>query len=478
MALLDDIARGPSTPNPLAQLAGVQQLQGQQQIQQQRAVQIQGDQTDNGLKSLALASGQQSSQDQKDIRAAYAASTDPQTGQVDRPTLLSTLAKLNPTVAAQTASGLTTQDNAAKDAALKTQDLQVAAAQSHLKLKDQLLQGASAATWPNTRAIAIQNGINPQEVPEQYPGDAWVAQAHAQTMTQQQTLEAHLNQQKADETKSHDIADEANTAAQRAETAKKDTSEAAYQRGELAVQQGKLSLDKQKQSVEQGGSIEAMAQQIASGDVKKPTVTRNNPFNEAVLKRAYEINPNLTDEAYTTKQDFLSSKGKANLQVQSLNKLSAHLDELQSASGNAGFSPVGFTAAGKDLRLAEQLFSKEDVKFLSGAGVGTEGELNGLIEKIHSPVQSVRDSAIDTLSKFTSDAARQLGDQYERGTKQKFDPNQHFTPTTVSMMQKHGGTSARPQASGQIVVTAPDGSQHPFENQAQADKFKALAGIK
>ena len=33
-------------------------------------------------------------------------------------------------------------------------------------------------------------------------------------------------------------------------------------------------------------------------------------------------------------------------------------------------------------------------------------------------------------------------------------------------------------ASGQIVVTAPDGSKHPFASQAEADAFKKLAGIK
>lgn len=33
-------------------------------------------------------------------------------------------------------------------------------------------------------------------------------------------------------------------------------------------------------------------------------------------------------------------------------------------------------------------------------------------------------------------------------------------------------------AGGKIIVTAPDGSQHPFDTQAQADQFKKLAGIK
>lgn len=36
---------------------------------------------------------------------------------------------------------------------------------------------------------------------------------------------------------------------------------------------------------------------------------------------------------------------------------------------------------------------------------------------------------------------------------------------------------AAPPAGGSIVVTAPDGTQHPFQTQAQADQFKQLAGI-
>lgn len=236
-------------------------------------------------------------------------------------------------------------------------------------------------------------------------------------------------------------------------------------RQRIGIEGERLAFDKARQGTTDQQSIDAQAQQIAKYDVKGLPQSRNNPYSRAVMQRVYEINPGYSDEGYATNQDFLSSKGKANAQVQSLNKLSAHLNELQSASQNAGFSPFGFTAAGKDLRLAEQLLSKEDVKFLSGSGVGTEGELNGLIDKIHSPVKSVRDDAIKTLSNFTSDAARQLGDQYTRGTKLPFDPNQHFTPDTVKMMNAHGGTSARsmqnsnPSNSG-AKASPPPGATH------------------
>lgn len=42
----------------------------------------------------------------------------------------------------------------------------------------------------------------------------------------------------------------------------------------------------------------------------------------------------------------------------------------------------------------------------------------------------------------------------------------------------HTGAMAGPNTGGQITVTAPDGSVHPFASQAEADTFKQLAGIK
>jgi len=264
-----------------------------------------------------------------------------------------------------------------------------------------------------------------------------------------------LEQTKADQQAANEDAMRKQQAASLANTEQHQKVEERQGQQRLSIEGARLAFDKARQGTQDQQSIEAQAQQVATGDLKLPPQGRSNPLNAAIRARAFEINPNLSDELYATKQDFLSSRGKANAQVQSLNKLSAHLGELQQASDRAGFSPVGFTGAGKDLRLAEQLFGKEDVKFLSGAGIGTEGELNGLIEKTHSPIQSVRNDAINTLSKFTADAARQLGDQYERGTKLPFDPNQHFTPDTVKMLNSHGGTSARPAQGGNV---APEGT--------------------
>lgn len=286
-----------------------------------------------------------------------------------------------------------------------------------------------------------------------------------------------LSETKQEQDAANDKAIRDQAAANAAETARHNKTDENLSGKRISIEGARLAFDKNRQGTTDQQSIDAQAQQIAKYDVKGLPQSRNNPYSRAVMQRVYEINPGYSDEGYATNQDFLSSKGKANAQVQSLNKLSAHLNELQQASSTAGFSPVGFTAAGKDLRLAEQLFSKEDVKFLSGSGVGTEGELNALIDKIHSPIQSTRDSAIATLSNFTSDAARQLGDQYTRGTKLPFDPAQHFTPDTVKMMNAHGGTSVRngqdsPGRGGMVTVQIPGSPAGQIPAAALA-KFKA-----
>lgn len=199
-------------PNTGQLLSQVGNIQGQQQTQQIQAQEAQQNQQLNQQKiqggQMALNQAGQSAQDQADYRAAMAAAVDPNTGQVDRGTLLSTLGKLNPVAAAQTATTLSQQDTAAKEAAAKLQEAQTTAITAHLDLKDKLLQGVSdQATYTNARNIAIQNGINPAEMPAQYDPQ-FVAQAHAQTLSQQQAFQQQLDTQKEKDAAAKALADQ------------------------------------------------------------------------------------------------------------------------------------------------------------------------------------------------------------------------------------------------------------------------------
>lgn len=199
----------PNTGQLLSQVGNIQNQQQNMQIRAQEAGQNQqlNDQKIQG-NQLALNQAGQAASDAADVRAATAAATDPNTGQVNRLQLLSTLGKLNPVAAAQTAQGFKVQDNAAQEAAAKLQQAQATAITAHLDLKDKLLQGVSdQATYTNARNIAIQNGINPQEMPPQYD-PAFVAQAHAQTLSQQQAFQQQLDTQKEKDAATKALADQ------------------------------------------------------------------------------------------------------------------------------------------------------------------------------------------------------------------------------------------------------------------------------
>lgn len=459
---------GVQTQNPLALLAQAGQIKAQQQQQAEAPLRMQALQQAVQSGDVGLQEKQQALNDQKAVTTAMQ-SWDGKNIDDLTPIVLKNGGS------AQAVIGLKQHalDLKAKASTIAKDDAATGKSQvDTLKQKGDLITGALAplvdptqvpdAQLPQTLSATVQDLQQKGLIDQQH---AQAAAALAQSgdpvamrqgidqfrktyMAQSQILE----QAKADQTAANQDAMRKQAAATAAETARYHDVEAKQGAQRISLEGARLNFDKARQGTQDQQSIDAQAQQIAKYEVKGLPQSRNNPYSRAVMQRVYEINPGYSDEGYATNQDFLSSKGKANAQVQSLNKLSAHLSELQQASDKAGFSPVGFTSAGKDLRLAEQLFSKEDVKFLSGSGVGTEGELNGLIDKTHSPIASVRNSAIDTLSKFTSDAARQLGDQYERGTKLKFDPTQHFTPDTVNMLNAHGGTSAR---SGQNDAGSP-----------------------
>lgn len=64
----------------------------------------------------------------------------------------------------------------------------------------------------------------------------------------------------------------------------------------------------------------------------------------------------------------------------------------------------------------------------------------------------------------------------EKGAYKKY--SQGFYSTTKRYGLKDEVKAVEPGGATKIIVTAPDGSQHPFDTQAQADAFKKLAGIK
>lgn len=340
--------QGVSIPPFVQQLAQMK-TQGLNNQIQQGTIKAQGQEAQGRYQALQqgqidLQQHQQTQQDIADTRAATVAAVDPNTGQVDRLKYLSTLGKLNPAVAAQAAQGLKTQDVAMQEAQAKSQEAQLTAAKQHLAFKDQILQGANAGTWANTRALALQSGFNPQEIPEQYPGDAWVAQAHQQTLSQQQVIENHEKQSVADETVKRD-----------AETARHnkadETNTSTFQQGELRNKGAELAIQRQRLAIEQGDPV-AAATLLVNGDATLSELKARGSTPAMIvntLAAAKKIDPNFN--AQRADAEFSVAKSPANVgffgSAKSLTDKGGTLDQLAQAAKDipGGQIPVFNTIA-------------------------------------------------------------------------------------------------------------------------------------
>lgn len=380
----------------LSQAGNLQQqqanLQATQQEGQQRGIVMQGQQ-------LALAGQQQSAQDQADYRAAMAAAVDPATGQVNRGTLLSTLGRLNPTAAAQTAATLTAQDAAAKEAAAKLQSAQMAAATAHLDLKDKLLQGVTdQATYTNARTIAIQNGIDPAEIPVQYDPQ-FVAQSHAQTLTQQQVLAQQ------------------NAVATQTEAAKRDAQTAAYQAGELkqgaqriGIEGAKLSLDRQKQSFDQGQTAgptgSTLVDEIGTGKIAVDRLgylaAKNPGLLSAVAQKYPDFDSSKAAAYVSAYKDFTSSKnGSAGGALNAGGTALGHLQELSNMNTVASHIP-GTPSYNAYMNKVDTV-ATELAKFY---GDSTVSGISAIRSTLASTLPGTRQAAIKTQ-------AQSMGDKFD-----------------------------------------------------------------
>ncbi len=120
---------------------------------------------------------------------------------------------------------------------------------------------------------------------------------------------------------------------------------------------------------------------------------------------------------------------------------------------------------------------KEIERLWRGAG-GSEGEINSLKDSLskNAGQQQQREALQEfvNLVKGKLDSTEQqrdniLGPVVSKGVPVLFEQNK---PVLDKIVQRASGSS------GGLVITAPDGSKHPFATQAQADAFKKLAGMK
>lgn len=434
--------------------AGIQQQQQQQNLQT-GAIRQREDQ-------LALNQAGQEAQNAADSRAAMAAAVDPATGKVDRGILLSTLGKLNPTVAAQTAQTLQTQDIAAQEAQTKSQAAQLALAEAHVNAKDKLLSGVNdQITYTNAVNSGIQAGIvKPGELPAQYDPQL-VAQLHAQTLSQQEQIS---NMQAAQKEK--DAAAQAQ--ATLANTQQYQKSQLGIRRGELAVQQGNLAVNQQKAAANAlpdnsanltgdaylatlPAGMQNLIKSTANGDIAIPSPTNRSPQAQAVREGVLSYDPTYTDARYKGKQNFKTGPDAA--AIQGAATMLAHMDNALSSSAAVGTAPALDTRFQTPTDAAymkdAQVYTGEVGKLVTAKAL-TVDEGNKLLSGLNSFRQDVRDSALNELAKDSADRIRAGFQKYKAATGQDLPINEFFDAPTQAKLSKLGiiQGGAQPAQSG------------------------------
>jgi hypothetical protein len=329
----------------------------------------------------------------------------------------------------------------------------------------------------------LMNAVSPLLDPSQVP-DANLAQATSQIVqqaVQQKLIDPQAAQQVMQFAQAGDpaalrqgisnfsktllahsqVVKEANDKAQREQAAQNQTDLQDYRQKELAqgqqrigIEGARLKFEKDKGNFEMDASTEAMAQQIAKGDVAKLPAGRANPRNAAIMSRAYEINPQLSDALYTTKQNF-KTKGDAQ-QVEGLATALEHLNRAQTNSKDVGYAPLlNHNATDADTRYNKdiQLYTEEVGKLIKN-GVVTKDELHDLQSGLNSTRQGIRDAALDELTTLLSGKIKGKFQKYKTGTGQDMPVTEFFNDETQQRLKDIGisggtkGSGTQPAPAG------------------------------
>lgn len=437
-------SQAPSIPPFVQQLQAMKTAGLNNQIQQGtinaqgqeatgRDIQKQSDQ-------IKLNQAGQGQQDNSDYRAAMAAAVDPNTGQVDKGVLLSTLGKLNPAAAAQTAQSLTAQQTAAQEAQQKLQQAQLATADAHVKFKDQILQNVTdPISYANARNLALQAGISPNEMPAQYD-PAFVAQAHAQTLTQQDQITNALNAQKEKDAAAKNMADmppQTKAVNIMAIPADQRTPE---QVNYLAAYKQNNDMTKIQPAQVRANVMLQMPQAIEDPNNPGHTiyVTRQNAIGQTTVQDSSVTNPKNTLKDFTSGTDShtLTAINTAQGHIQ---QLFGAADALQNGNikvlnqiGNEYGVQTGQSAPAT-FQAIKTALTGELGKAFSGAGatVSEQAELSKTMDAANSPTQ-LKDVAT-TYNHLMDTKRAALQQQFQNGMQGK--PNFGSSSTTSTPTQ-------------------------------------------
>lgn len=240
-------------------------------------------------------------------------------------------------------------------------------------------------------------------------------------------------------------------------------------KGRLGVEQGSLALRTKENALKYGdGTVDFWAHQIESN----PDSIKELPAElRSAVGRAFSKNTGLplptalsgqTQQQETASRNALDNinfirQAVKNPEIQKqLGPIMGRLGNAEQAIGTAaGLSPEAEKLA-QELRTRMRYFVFQEGKAVLGGRLPSN-----LMKSLEESSGSVKmdPSMLKGALSGAEGSAQSILDNADR--------------------QRFGGKMrSRDMRSGKITVTAPDGSSHPFDTQAQADAFKKLAGIK
>lgn len=283
-----------------------------------------------------------------------------------------------------------------------------------------------------------------------------------------------------------------------AETARHNLVDESAARGRLGIEGARLKLDRERLGFDMSG-VSPVAQMAVDGRMDPQTLRATIRRTPGVLNQIMALDPKFDegkiDERYNTLKEFTStSTGKAGGQAIALNTLIHHADLYQQvgeALKNGSFTPgnalynkvasVFGSAPPQNAALVARFLAGETGKVATG-GVPAEGEIKGILSSLGTNASPEQISqAGKTILQIAAGRATPLMERVKNSNldnvvhvlgpdAQEILKRQGFDPNT---MKPSGGG-----AQGGKVSVAAGGKTYNFKTQADADAFKAAAGIK
>jgi hypothetical protein len=203
------------------------------------------------------------------------------------------------------------------------------------------------------------------------------------------------------------------------------------------------------------GSLETQAQQIASGQAPLPTgMGANNLRNQALVKRAYEINPSLDTQKFKENQSILKDftpGGVAGKQVVAFETAANHINDDfrpliikmqngQFPTANEMVNKISTWAGGSatnNIQLVGQAMADEVAKTLTNGGPGALADrekIEARFKAANSPKQLAE--AADYAERLMAGKTEVLADQYSRTGRKDFYTNVVTNPHIKDVVDK------------------------------------------